>query len=64
MEIKLALDGLTMVINKGNTWATEMTKDEIVKMYLSGSYNAEDKVLWSDIRADWPAEEVKVLWPK
>jgi len=32
MEIKLALDGLTMVINKGNTWATEMTKDEIVKI--------------------------------
>jgi len=63
MEIKLALDGLTMVINKENTWATEMTKDEIVKMYLSGSYNAEDKVLWSDIRADWPAEEVKFYGP-
>ena len=63
MEIKLALDGLTMVINKENTWATEMTKDEIVKMYLSGSYNAEDNVLWSDIRADWPAEEVKFYGP-
>lgn len=63
MEIKVALDGLTMVINKDNTWAKEMTKDEIVKMYLSGEYKADDKVLWSDIRADWPAEEVKFYGP-
>lgn len=45
MEIKLALDGLTMVINKDNIWAAEMTKDEIINMYLSGKYTAEDKVL-------------------
>lgn len=63
MEIKLAYDGLTMVINKDNTWATEMTADEIVKMYLSGSYNADDKVLWSDIRAGWPSEEIKFYGP-
>lgn len=63
MEVKLAYDGLTMVINKDNTWATEMTKDEIVKMYLSGSYNAEDKVKWSDIRPEWPSEEVTFFGP-
>lgn len=63
MEIKLAYDGLTMVINPENTWATEMTQEEIVKMYLSGSIKADDKVLWSDIRADWPAEEIKFYGP-
>ncbi|MBM7615009.1 PstS family phosphate ABC transporter substrate-binding protein [Alkaliphilus hydrothermalis] len=63
LEFKVALDGLTMVINKDNTWATEMTKEEIINMYLSGKYNAEDKVLWSDIRADWPQEEVKFFGP-
>lgn len=63
MEIKLAYDGLTMVINKDNTWATEMAKEEIVKMYLSGSYKADDKVLWSDIRPEWPAEEIKFYGP-
>ena len=63
MEIKLAYDGLTMVINKENTWATEMTDDEIIKMYLSGSYNADDKVLWSDIRSGWPSEEIKFYGP-
>ncbi len=63
MEIKLALDGLTMVINKDNDWAAEMTQDEVVKMYLSGSYNAEDKVKWSDIRSEWPAEEIAFYGP-
>ena len=63
MEIKLALDGLTMVINKENNWAAEMTKDEIVNMYLSGKFKADDKVLWSDIRADWPKEGIKFYGP-
>ncbi|NLB22781.1 MAG: PstS family phosphate ABC transporter substrate-binding protein [Clostridium sp.] len=63
MEIKLAYDGLTMVINKENDWATEMTMDEIVKIYLSGSYHSEDHVKWSDVRTDWPAEEVKFYGP-
>ncbi|KUO66583.1 MAG: phosphate ABC transporter phosphate-binding protein [Gracilibacter sp. BRH_c7a] len=63
LEFKLALDGLTMVINKDNDWAKEMTKDEIVNMYLSGKYNADDKVLWSDIRSEWPNEEIKFYGP-
>lgn len=63
MEIKLAYDGLTMVINPENTWAMEMTQEEIVKMFLSGSFKADDKVLWSDIRPEWPAEEIKFYGP-
>ncbi|MFP4697546.1 MAG: PstS family phosphate ABC transporter substrate-binding protein [Eubacteriales bacterium] len=63
LEFKLAYDGLTMVINKNNTWATEMTKDEIVDMYLSGKHRSDDKVLWSDIRAEWPSEEIKFFGP-
>jgi phosphate transport system substrate-binding protein len=63
MEFKVALDGLTLVINKENTWATEMKKEEIIDMYLSGKFKADDKVLWSDIRADWPKEEIKFYGP-
>ncbi|MDW7660326.1 MAG: PstS family phosphate ABC transporter substrate-binding protein [Bacillota bacterium] len=62
-EFKLALDGLTMVISKDNTWATEMTKEEIVDMYLSKSFRDDDKVLWSDIRPEWPSEEIKFYGP-
>ncbi|GAB6108561.1 PstS family phosphate ABC transporter substrate-binding protein [Fusibacter bizertensis] len=63
MEIQLAYDGLTIVINKDNTWATEMTKDEIINMFLSGKYKENDVVLWSDIRPEWPAEEITFYGP-
>ncbi|MBN2852725.1 MAG: PstS family phosphate ABC transporter substrate-binding protein [Clostridia bacterium] len=63
LEIKIALDGLTIVINNDNTWAKEMTKDEIINMYLSGFYKENDQVLWSDIRAEWPSEEIKFYGP-
>jgi phosphate transport system substrate-binding protein len=63
MEIKLAYDGLTMVINKDNDWATEMTEEEVVQMYKSGAYREDDMVLWSDIRSEWPSEEVKFYGP-
>jgi len=63
LEFKLALDGLTMVINKDNDWATELTKEEVVNMYLSGTYSEDDKVLWSDIRPEWPKEEIKFYGP-
>lgn len=63
MEIELAYDGLTMVINKENTWAAEMTQEEVVDMYLSGKFKDDDKVLWSDIRSEWPSEEIKFYGP-
>lgn len=63
MEIKLAYDGLTIVINKDNNWATEMTDDEIIKMFTSKAVKGDDKVLWSDIRAEWPKEEIKFYGP-
>lgn len=63
LEFKVALDGLTMVVNKENDWAVEMTKEEIINMYLSGKYKDDDKVFWSDIRADWPQEEIKFYGP-
>lgn len=63
LEFRLAYDGLTMVINKENDWATEMTKEEIVNMYLSGHYAADDVVKWSDIRPEWPAEQINFYGP-
>ena len=58
-EFVLAYDGLTMVINKDNDWATEMTREEIVNMYLASG----GVTTWADIRADWPAEEIKFYGP-
>lgn len=59
MEFQVALDGLTFVINPENDWATEMTQEEVVNIFL-----AEGGVTkWSDINPDWPAEEIKPMGP-
>ncbi len=63
LEIKIALDGLTIVINKENDWAENMTQQEVVAMYTSGAYRADDRVKWSDIRSEWPSDEIHFYGP-
>lgn len=58
-EMKVALDGITIVINKENDWAKELTKEEIVDIFLAEG----GKKKWSDVRADFPAEEIKTYGP-
>lgn len=62
-EFKVALDGLTMVINPENIWATEMTEEEITTMFVTGKIKNDDVVLWSDIRPDWPQEQINFYGP-
>ncbi|WP_163194505.1 PstS family phosphate ABC transporter substrate-binding protein [Clostridium thermarum] len=59
IELKIAFDGLTVVINKENTWATDMTVEELNMMWKEGSTVKK----WSDVRAEWPAEEIKFYAP-
>ncbi|QED48645.1 PstS family phosphate ABC transporter substrate-binding protein [Cytobacillus dafuensis] len=58
-ELKLANDGLSVVVSKDNTWVDYLTVDELKKMWL------EDGTVkkWSDIRKGWPEEEIKFYSP-
>lgn len=58
-ELKLAFDGLSVLVNKENTWVDHLTVDELKKMWI------EDGTVkkWSDIRAGWPEEEIKFYSP-
>ncbi|PIC65123.1 phosphate ABC transporter phosphate-binding protein [Sporosarcina sp. P13] len=58
-ELKVALDGLTFVINKENDWATEMTPEQLISIFVAGS----DVKKWSDINPDWPAEDINPMGP-
>ncbi|WP_096198886.1 PstS family phosphate ABC transporter substrate-binding protein [Bacillus sp. FJAT-45350] len=58
-ELKVALDGLTFVINKENDWATELTKQELVDIFLGSS----DVKNWSDIRPEFPNEPIAAMGP-
>jgi phosphate transport system substrate-binding protein len=61
VEFKVANDGLTVVINKENTWAEDMTVDELKKLWEPA---AEGKIMkWSDIREGWPTDNINLYGP-
>lgn len=61
IELPVAFDALTVVINKQNTWAESMTVDELKKLWEP---EAEKKITkWSDIRAGWPDTKIQLYGP-
>ena len=60
VELQIAIDGLTVVVNPANEFATCLTIEELAKIY--GPAAAED-LLWSDVRAGFPEEEVERFMP-
>ncbi len=60
VELQIAIDGLTVVVNPANSFATCLTKDELAKIY--GPESTEN-LLWSDVRTGFPAEPVNRFMP-
>lgn len=59
VELPVAYDGLTIVINKKNSWATTLTVDQL-KMIFRDDIKARK---WSDVDKSWPAEQIKIFAP-
>ena len=59
IEMPVALDGITVVVNKKNTFATEMTVAELKKIWEKGS----TLKTWKEVRADWPDKPIKLYGP-
>jgi len=59
VELKVAYDGLSVVINKNNTWATSITVAELKKIWAPNSTVTK----WSDVRPEWPAEKINLYGP-
>lgn len=55
----IALDGITVVVHKDNTWAKDMTVAELKKIWEKDSKVKK----WSDVRAGWPADDIKLFGP-
>ena len=58
-EIEVAYDGITVVVNPQNTWAKDITTDELKKIWEPNS----TVKMWSDVRPEWPKEEIKLYGP-
>ncbi len=59
IEIPVAYDGLSIVVNKSNTWVDHLTVDELKKIFLDGT----NVRTWKDVRAAWPATPIKIYAP-
>jgi phosphate transport system substrate-binding protein len=60
VELQVAIDGLTVVVNPANEFATCLTVEELATIYGPDS---PEQLLWSDVRADFPAEQVVRYMP-
>jgi phosphate transport system substrate-binding protein len=59
IEIPVAFDGITIVVNKDNTAISDITIAELKKLW-----EPESKVkTWADLRPGLPAEEIKMYGP-
>lgn len=59
IELPVAADALTVVVNSENDWAQCMSVDELNAIWGPDSTVTD----WSDVRPEWPAEEIVLYGP-
>ena len=61
VELKVAYDGLVVVVNKENTWVNEISVDELKKIWEPA---AQEKITrWNQVNPAWPDEEFSLYGP-
>lgn len=58
VEFDVAIDALTVLVSKQNTWAQCMTVDE-----LSRAFRAGGPTRWNELRPEWPNEPINLYHP-
>lgn len=59
IEMTIAYDGLSVLVNPANDWVDSLTVEELKMMWAPDSTVKK----WSDIRPEWPNEEIKFYAP-
>ncbi len=61
IEIPVAFDGISVVVNSENDFATDVTTEELKTMWEPA---AEGEITqWSQVRSEWPDEEISLYGP-
>jgi phosphate transport system substrate-binding protein len=61
IEIPVAYDGISVVVNSQNDFASGITSEELKRLWEPG---AEDKVAqWSQVRPEWPNQPINLYGP-
>jgi phosphate transport system substrate-binding protein len=61
IELPVAHDALTVMVNAGNTWASSITVSELRKLWEPAA--AATITRWNQIRSDWPNRPIKLFGP-
>ncbi len=61
LELKVAFDGLAVVVNPQNTWVDYLTVEELKKIWEPGAQNVIMK--WSQVRGGFPSEDIQLFGP-
>ena len=59
IELPIAYDGLAVVVNPKNTWATSITVEELKKLWAPDAQGTITR--WSQVRASWPNREIHLF---
>lgn len=58
IEVPVAYDGLSVVVNKGNTWAKQLTVDQLKKIFTEGGAKT-----WNEVDPSFPNTAIKIYSP-
>ena len=60
VELQIAIDGLTVVVNPQNDWATCLTIEQLATIYGPDS---QEGITWADVNPAWPSEAIDAYMP-
>jgi phosphate transport system substrate-binding protein len=59
LELTVAIDGISVVVNKENTWCDSLSFEQLKALWEPGS-----KInTWKDLNEEWPDEPIKLFGP-
>jgi phosphate transport system substrate-binding protein len=61
MELPVAFDALTIVVNPQNTWVKTLTVADLKKMWEPGAQGRVTK--WNQVRSEWPNQPLMLFGP-
>ena len=59
IEIPVAYDGLTIVLNPANDWVKDITVEDLKRIYLTD----DPAKTWKDVRPEWPDVPLAIFAP-
>ncbi|WP_435062610.1 PstS family phosphate ABC transporter substrate-binding protein [Halobaculum sp. EA56] len=59
VELTVATDALTVIVNNDNDWAESLTVEQLKEIWSADS----PPTTWADVNSDWPDEEIELFGP-